>query len=193
MNCWAETQTQVLSPMLYCLPWISPLSWCTSGITSVFQVGSPFFSQGSSFLFYQDLLQHHFPSQLPSPSLLDDTPSGTAGLWFPPLPVPLPFFKPALSPLSAAQHGIHSSFCQFPVSKAIFSYLTISALTRHLVPCQTLSPVAWLPNEELLAHFEASFLEATVTLSSLNIDFVYHRVEKIDENLEGGSLSACDF
>lgn len=109
------------------------------------------------------------------------------------------FLQTSWTPLRAAKHGMNSSISPFPASKAFLSFflnLTISALTRHLVQFQTSSPVVWQPNEELLAHFEASSLEATLTFSTLNIDFVYHRVgntEEVAENQGGGYFLACDF
>lgn len=78
------------------------------------------------------------------------------------------------------QHGINISSANSHFLRQVFFFslflnLTISALTRYLVQLQTLPPVVWLLNKELLAHFRTSLLEATPTFSTLNIECVYHR------------------
>lgn len=79
-----------------------------------------------------------------------------------------------------------AGFCLF-----VCFNLTISALTRHLVQLQTLPPALWLPDEELLACLAASALEATLTVSILNLDFVYHGAGNTKETAEneGGGYS----
>ena len=93
---------------------------------------------------------------------------------------------------------------QVPLSKSGYFMLSFFMILPSLFWADTWYkfkhcrlPVVWPPpNKELLAHFRASLLEATLTFSTLSIEYVYHgagATEKLDVSQEGSCFFACEF